>query len=270
MVKDIKWFPTFLEGHGDLKAAYNVLPNRTKYTKNEIRVYDDGYCEIDVYDRFGNYRDTGFFSECDLPLILPYKWYKDNTGYLCATIGDDKVRLHNHIFKDELIDHKDSNRMNCQRNNLQPITFALNIAKAKRSVVGISGIRGVAPTRCNRWCAYIEVGKKRYTRNFINKEDAILQRLIWEINNWKENAPQLDLVKEKYPRLMYAVHNDAIMVNDDVELVKEILSKLKEDSYCPCRTIKDQSSKCPCSYFRNQTTKGECDCGLFIKVEVNE
>lgn len=274
MVENTRWFPIFLEKHGDLKAAYNVLPNRTKYTKNEIRVYDDGYCEIDVYDQFGNYRDTGYFSECDLPQILPYKWYKDNTGYLCTTIGKDKVRLHNYLFpnipSDNIIDHKDSNKMNYQRNNLQPITQALNIAKSQRNKVGKSGIHGVIPNSCNGWTAFIEINKKRNTRNFKNKEDAILQRLIWEINNWRENSPQLNLIKEKYPRLMYAVHNKDIMINDDVELVKEILSRLKDSPFCPCRIEHTPDTKCPCKEFREQTTEGECHCGLFVKVkEVN-
>lgn len=62
-----------------------------------------------------------------------------------------------------------------------------------------------------------------------------------------------------------------IKKNPDEEMFKEVQAAVKaNDGYCPCRTIRDQSSKCPCSYFRNQTTAGECDCGLLVKVEVED
>lgn len=61
-----------------------------------------------------------------------------------------------------------------------------------------------------------------------------------------------------------------IIKNPDKEMYEEVKAAVKANlGYCPCRTVRDQSSKCPCSYFRNKTTEGECDCGLFIKVNTN-
>lgn len=58
-----------------------------------------------------------------------------------------------------------------------------------------------------------------------------------------------------------------IIKNPDEDMFREVQAAVKANSgYCPCRTERNQSSKCPCAYFRNQTTPGECDCGLFVKV----
>lgn len=61
-----------------------------------------------------------------------------------------------------------------------------------------------------------------------------------------------------------------IVKNPDEEMYETVKAAVKANSgYCPCRTVRDQSSKCPCSYFRNQTTTGECDCGLYVKVNTD-
>ena len=57
-----------------------------------------------------------------------------------------------------------------------------------------------------------------------------------------------------------------IKLNDDLELVKKIKQKLKENGgYCPCRIIKNADTKCMCKEFKEQE-EGECHCGLYIKI----
>lgn len=59
-----------------------------------------------------------------------------------------------------------------------------------------------------------------------------------------------------------------ITVNSDMELVKTIREKLKEnDGYCPCRVTKTPDTKCMCKEFLEQAGPGECHCGLYVKVE---
>lgn len=41
----------------------------------------------------------------------------------------------------------------------------------------------------------------------------------------------------------------------------------KNDGYCPCAIIKDNTTKCMCNEFRTQTTTGYCHCGRFMKTE---
>jgi ferredoxin-thioredoxin reductase catalytic subunit len=57
----------------------------------------------------------------------------------------------------------------------------------------------------------------------------------------------------------------SIRLSEDIELVKEIREKLKEnDGYCPCKIEKTEYTKCMCKEFREQKD-GECHCGLFYK-----
>ena len=48
--------------YGIVQEVLNYTQPRTKYTKNEIRIYDSGVCEIDVYDIEGYKKNTAIFS----------------------------------------------------------------------------------------------------------------------------------------------------------------------------------------------------------------
>lgn len=255
----------FNEQHGWIKEVYNNFLYRTKYTKNEIRVYEDNICEIDFYDIFGNYKDTGTFSYEDLCLVTPYKWYKDNTGYMCTTINGEKVRFHTLIPHEHINDHFDGNKLNNTRSNLQDITHATNIAKIPNKCFNPNGITGIFYTKSNTWQASIEIDKKRITKNYKTKNEAILQRFIWEINYLGKNAPQINLIKQMFPRLLIGILPN-IKINNDVQIVKEILLKLEKSSYCPCALTKTADTKCMCKEFREQES-GECHCGLYIKLK---
>jgi len=256
----------FNDNYGWIKEVYNNFSFRNKYTKNEIRVYESGICEIDVYDIYGAYKDTAIFSECDLQTMLPHKWYKDNTGYLSTTINGKKVRAHKLILPEGIADHYDNNKLNNTRENLQQVTQSVNIAKITNKMSNKFGVTGIYITRSNTWSAHIEVNKKRYNKNFKTKEEAILQRYIWEINFWGRNAPQLNKIKEQYPRLLYAL-KDNILVNNDVEIVDSIIKKLELSPFCPCKIIQSNETRCPCKEFREQNENGECHCGLYVKIE---
>ena len=209
--------------HGLLIELHNAFLHRTKYTKNEIRVYEDGVCEIDVYDPFGFYKSTSIFSAEDLNIILPHKWYEDNTGYLSTTINDKKVRLHRLLFPDakDVIDHYDGNRLNNTRENLQEITQAVNSAKATNKLNNPNGVTGIHKTINNTWNACIMVNRKTYQKKFKAKEDAILQRYIWELHFWGKNAPQLKTINDKYPSL-YKIVSDGVI---NIQKVKEMLGE---------------------------------------------
>ena len=59
-----------------------------------------------------------------------------------------------------------------------------------------------------------------------------------------------------------------IIVNPDVDMVKDIRKQLKDnDGYCPCRLVKNEDTKCICKEFKEQVERheaGECHCGLYI------
>lgn len=264
MNTEYKPIEAFNPKYGWIKAVYNDTIVRTKYNKNEIRVYESSICEIDVYDSYGNYRDTSIFSEEDLNIVLNHKWYKDNTGYLSTTIDGKKVRMHRLLFPDKLTDHYDSNKLNNTRENLQQITHSENIAKITNKMENPNGVTGIYFTRNNTWQSCIEVNKKRRTKNFKTKEEAVLMRYIWELNEWGKNSPQLQSIKKEYPRLVNGMLNGC-KINEDIDVVIEILSKLKLDPHCPCKINKINENICMCKEFREQES-GECHCGLYRKL----
>ncbi|MBQ2396913.1 MAG: hypothetical protein II304_07775 [Bacteroidales bacterium] len=62
-----------------------------------------------------------------------------------------------------------------------------------------------------------------------------------------------------------------IIKNPDKEIYEQVRKAVTENSgYCPCELIKNDDTKCPCKAFREQTTIGECHCGLYCKIEVEE
>jgi len=61
-----------------------------------------------------------------------------------------------------------------------------------------------------------------------------------------------------------------IVLNSDTDIVEEIRKRLKEnDGYCPCRISKTADTKCMCKEFR-EASEGECHCGLYVKIKVEE
>lgn len=258
--------PAFSERCGWIKEVLNWTYPRTKYSKNEIRIYESGICEIDVYDSHGKYKATSCFSECDLPTIQMHKWYQDNSGYLSTTINGEKCRLHRLLFPDTLTDHYDNDKLNNTRDNLQCTTHAINIAKIHNKTPNPHGVTGIFFTRSNTWQASIEVNGKRITKNFDNKNDAILMRYVWELNNWGINAPQLHDIQKAYPSLVSAIYK-GVKINENITTVKAILKLLSEDDHCPCRVVKTPETKCMCKEFRDKLERGEtgsCHCGLYI------
>ena len=42
------------------------------------------------------------------------------------------------------------------------------------------------------------------------------------------------------------------------------------NGYCPCALVRTPDTKCICKEFYEQTEPGECHCGRFEKVEVED
>jgi ferredoxin-thioredoxin reductase catalytic subunit len=61
-----------------------------------------------------------------------------------------------------------------------------------------------------------------------------------------------------------------IVLNEDKDLVEDIRNRLKaNDGYCPCRISKTPETKCMCKEFRD-SKEGECHCGLYQKIIIEE
>ena len=265
MNTEIKEIIAYSDEYGWVTAVYNDITPRTKYAPNEIRVYDSGVCEIDVYDACGNYKNTGTFSVEDLETIKQHKWYEDSVGYLSTTLPDgEKVRMHRMLFPGQLSDHYDENKLNNTRDNLQQIPHAINITKTPNRRYNPQGATGIFLTVSQTWMASIIFEGKRRTKNFKTKEEALLMRYIWELNLLKHNAPQLQQIKEQYPRLVEAMLQ-GIFIVENPKHAMAILGRLSEDEHCPCSILKTPETRCMCKAFRMQES-GKCHCGLYEKL----
>lgn len=105
---------------------------------------------------------------------------------------------------------------------------------------------------------------KNYDLVFNTPEEAIIQRLIWEIKYLKEKAPNYIIIKRKYPQLLYLYDNN-IDINQNITIVTKIINKLRKDKHCPCKIDKTEDTVCMCREFREQDG-GYCHCGLYHKL----
>lgn len=62
-----------------------------------------------------------------------------------------------------------------------------------------------------------------------------------------------------------------IIKNPDKETYELVRKAVNEHGgFCPCELAQTSDTKCPCKAFREQDFEGECHCGLYCKIEVDE
>ncbi len=87
-----------------------------------------------------------YFDIEDYDLIKNYCWYENDQGYAVTHINDKNIRMHRMIMNpdsSELIDHKDSNRLNNRKNNLRIATKQTNGINRPCNANNKLGIKGV-------------------------------------------------------------------------------------------------------------------------------
>lgn len=94
-----------------------------------------------------------------------FNWVINDKGYACIRQHKKSVFLHKVVMNadaGQIIDHKDRDKMNCQRDNLRPATNSENTINSDHGSRGKSPYRGVdQDKRSGRWRAYIQKDKKR-------------------------------------------------------------------------------------------------------------
>ena len=62
-----------------------------------------------------------------------------------------------------------------------------------------------------------------------------------------------------------------IIKNPNAEIYNDVTNAVQDNNgYCPCMLNKSADTKCPCKAFREQSVEGECHCGRYVKVKVND
>lgn len=255
--------PDFDKKHGKLVDLLGFVRIRTKYSPNEIRVYEDDVCVMILYNIYGEERSRTEFSKQDLDIVLGRKWYVDNSGYVSTTDKNGvKIRFHRMLFPGVLTDHKDSDKMNNTRENLQQVTYSVNSAKTKTRPNNC-GCTGVCQVKSGKWEGRMIFDGITKRKLFDNKEDAMLYRYILELENLGEDAPQIERIKENYPYLLnYISVRNEMKFSDDIENIKMIGNKLLGNPHCPCSIVESDKTICPCVPCRSVQ---KCHCGMFVK-----
>lgn len=77
------------------------------------------------------------------------------------------------------------------------------------------------------------------------------------------------IIKEQFTIKEIILVKIKVNPNWTKEQVRNFRQKLKDNNnYCPCSIIKDKDHICPCKEFLDSQELRECNCGLYIKVEI--
>ena len=128
---------------------------------------------------------TVLYSDEDEGFISQYTWTikidKNNLYAITHAHGKNNktLRFHRAILgitdPNILVDHKDKNGLNNQRDNLRVCTKTGNQGNARKGQRGTSKYKGVYLNNdSGRWMAQLKGKEKRYSRSFITEEEAAL------------------------------------------------------------------------------------------------
>ena len=156
-------------------------------------VIEGDYVKFALLDIKYNVKGYGYINIEDIDLIKSYRWHLSGNGYI---MSNELGYLHKAICQGDIVDHIDGDILNNRRSNLRGCTQSDNIIKKGMMSTNTSGIIGVCYYK-GLWRARMRKDDIRYEKKFINLDDAIYQRLLWEKELLGDLAPQKHLF-EKY------------------------------------------------------------------------
>lgn len=62
---------------------------------------------------------------------------------------------------------------------------------------------------------------KRKSKTYKTKQEAIIQRFIWDLNIFGEFSPQLEIIEQKYPLMILGLY--LYPLKDDIETIHKII-----------------------------------------------
>ena len=177
-------------------GCYKKELNNKKKKSNKYIPVNEEHCI--VYDESNK---SFVINISDIEQIKNYYWSVGYNKYVSAHINKKKILLHDFLMHppaNMVVDHKDRNPLNNQRNNLRICTDSENTKNKSMNKNNKSGVMGVCWEKTGNWCAYIQLnGKSQKLYRGNDKEVAIKMRLQAELKYYGEFAPQQHLF-EKY------------------------------------------------------------------------
>lgn len=151
-------------------------------------------------------KDVFYFDTEDYEIVKYHCWWTSNMGYIYTQINRETVLFHRLIMglPIEKLDHIDRNHLNDRKENLRFVTHQENNRNRSIDYDNKSGFMGVSRTSVQIkgrlfWRARITISDdgKTVSKSFEKKEDAIVQRLKWELQYYGiDFAPQRHLFEQ--------------------------------------------------------------------------
>lgn len=167
-------------------------PNDVSFCGNVAKIFDlhGDECIIDAED---------------YDVVCKYRWCKDGYGYWMTKTCGRAIKLHRLICKisdpELIVDHINKDISDNRKENLRVVNKKQNAYNHKINTNNVSGFIGVSKRILAdnkiRWDARISVnGKSIHIGSFDNIDDAIIARLLAEMQYFGEFAPQRDLFEQ--------------------------------------------------------------------------
>lgn len=125
----------------------------------------------------------------DYDMVSQFTWKVNTSGHIQTTRLGKIILLHRLILNEDnpkvIIDHRDRNKLNCQKYNLRKTDYKGNARN--RTSTGKTGHVGIELTPYGRYRARIKVGGKNISLgNYDNINDAIIARKQGELKYWRK------------------------------------------------------------------------------------
>lgn len=189
------------------KWRSKYIAKRRKYNEFDLSDKSNEGIAILIYGEQKYYFDIEDYAK-----ISKYYWKPNNKGYLAHwfavydSSGKRKsgyIYFHKHVLNLDnslnKVDHIDRDIHNNRKSNLRECTHQENIFNSSIGKNNKSGIIGVNFNATkNTWAASLMInGKHIFTKNSINKDEAIRNKLLAEVRFFgKEFAPQRHLFQK--------------------------------------------------------------------------
>ena len=153
---------------------YGFIPERNKYTKNEIIKYKN-YAEIILYDVNNKERARSKIDLEDINKVKNIKW-RISKKYILGS----NIILHRLLMNTSpnlQVDHINHNALDNRKKNLRNVTQSQNLMNQKS--------KGIYFNK-NQWEVHLQVNKKKYNKSFKTKQKALNYRKELEIKHFGE------------------------------------------------------------------------------------
>ena len=107
---------------------------------------------LEVLSRYSNKYETVLFDVEDTDKIKKYSWDITDRGYVRTKIKGANTSLHRYILDydgEDVVDHIDRNKLNCQKKNLTIVDHSTNNMNAPAMSHNKIGVRGVSYSEDN-------------------------------------------------------------------------------------------------------------------------